>query len=1145
MSGAPKRSKKGKKDSKKDAKKDPTPQIVTKQLSDHVYTGIVKDGTFGSHFLECPQATYAWKSGIRYDGPFEASRIEGKGAFSWPDGSTYEGELKNGKRHGVGVFIAKDRVTRYEGQWCMGKRHGHGKLAYDSEGASYYDGKWQCGEKHGQGCQVWSTGNTYKGEWQKGVIRGHGTMLWRGPGGLEEYTGQWEDSQPHGEGTHTWHANDPKQPLIRMVSGPQLPQIGSQHIQQQQNNRYCGQFQHGKREGIGTFYYANGAYYHGGWKGHVKSGQGRHTSEEGSVYEGIFVNDRLLGDPVTQGCDVPGGFTASSMVEDNTISKCTDLSDLEVFALPSDCRGLPPSAHSAGYNDASKVFREVYNIILRHLGELKELYARYRGLLPVHGKDPFALSNIQLWAMVRDLGIITPSCPIARVNRTVYSGPRHHRETAPEDMSDIRPLTPRGGDRIGEHREHRRGSFGNVSVAPSEANKMAPSILACSQEPSNAGFSEEDSSIGSSMHSPVSQKQTEIRNSNCVSLAGDTRERRLSIASMVAPSISMPTTPFMHGLNLEHPLPEAAALLNSMDFSSNPRDVEWTGPTSFRRREGGPGLADVHAIERPLLVRQFLEAMVRLSVARFPNERGLESQVQLMFRELIEQNLGKAPSSHEIFGPLLVLGARQTLSDFSSVFSQLFRGQKPVMEEATSNRAVSPQVSPTLSPTLDIERRQPRQQHEQEHHRDQHEKQQKEEQKRQQEADEDDGADLGIDVNLVDCIRGFGDFAAISRHSHVQGHLDLTVRIKDVMAFLDRIGFLGPTPANMFENEDGNLESILAAYSPPSVGFEEDVGGATDDVVASGAAMTATFAAAAGGEDTAVVAAAGEGAVAEPAVTALAEGGTATTAPAALASTPEGAPAVGGPEDAAASRLAEDAERAPTPPSPPSVASQMASMTEAFASIDMRLSLVTLLRMVCSVLSPSTASSILMKFHCAVTDEEVPPRSDAISLLEFMEASFTYAEFELLLMSMFEASTGHNKEISGQVPLARRLEWYFRSIFVPALLKPYSPPSEVAAAAQDRDASEVGTETDGDAAAAAAAASAATPPPGPPGRGGGESSRGDDEEESGFGDIESTPRAEPSIEFWRGFDDSSKAGMEALRCSRRWPVGLELELDAW
>lgn len=45
---------------------------------------------------------------------------------------------------------------------------------------------------------------------------------------------------------------------------------------------------------MGTFYYANGAYYHGEWKANVKDGQGRHTFEDGKVYQGRFEADHMV-----------------------------------------------------------------------------------------------------------------------------------------------------------------------------------------------------------------------------------------------------------------------------------------------------------------------------------------------------------------------------------------------------------------------------------------------------------------------------------------------------------------------------------------------------------------------------------------------------------------------------------------------------------------------------------------------------------------------------------------------------------------------------------------------------------------------------------------------------------------------------------
>eukprot|EP00972_Heterocapsa_arctica_P028907 4252966-Heterocapsa_arctica.AAC.1 len=67
--------------------------------------------------------------------------------------------------------------------------------------------------------------------------------------------------------------------------------------------------------------------------------------------------------------------------EDNPICKSTDISDLEVFALPEDASGLAATI-GTGYSEPYKIFREIYNLVLRHLGDLKDLYNHYRFLAP-------------------------------------------------------------------------------------------------------------------------------------------------------------------------------------------------------------------------------------------------------------------------------------------------------------------------------------------------------------------------------------------------------------------------------------------------------------------------------------------------------------------------------------------------------------------------------------------------------------------------------------------------------------------------------------------------------------------------------------------------------------------------------------------
>merc|ERR1719498_1398546 len=146
--------------------------------------------------------------------------------------------------------------------------------------------------------------------------------------------------------------------------------------------------------------------------------------------------------------DQPVGLNFGN--DDNPVRRMVDISDIQMFACPYDNRGLDANPSHLMYQEPAKVLREVYNMLLRSLGDLKELYYRYRVLLPVPGEDPFVLSAHQFWLFARDCGLITPTCMVHRLDRSVFSGPRHHIEVAPEDADEVRPLTPRsaGGPRI-------------------------------------------------------------------------------------------------------------------------------------------------------------------------------------------------------------------------------------------------------------------------------------------------------------------------------------------------------------------------------------------------------------------------------------------------------------------------------------------------------------------------------------------------------------------------------------------------------------------------------------------------------------------------------------------------------------------------
>ena len=405
-------------------------KIVTVTFDDHEYTGYLKSDSLSKRFLDGAGSKYIWRDGSRYEGPFLDSEIQGDGRYFWPDGSTYEGALHNGKRHGHGIFTAADGITKYEGQWVEGKRHGRGRLIFDAHGESFYDGEWYNGCKHGQGRQVWPSKNTYEGSWEEGRMQGFGTMTWSENGILEVYKGQWVNNLPQGTGKYTWHATE------EGICGKEMPV-------QQTNNNFEGSWSKGLRSGYGTFQFANGSKYEGQWKDNVKHGDGRYTYEDGRIYAGEFVLDNFA---ATSEVANQQESTSSQALNlggiDNPVRKCVEIADLVGFCLPND-RLITDLTERTGFNEPNDVFREIYNILLRHLGDLKKLYGNLRKMIQRPTDDPWLVYMFHMWMLARETGILTPDCPLARVNRRMVSGPRQHGEAFPEDVPDLRALTPR------------------------------------------------------------------------------------------------------------------------------------------------------------------------------------------------------------------------------------------------------------------------------------------------------------------------------------------------------------------------------------------------------------------------------------------------------------------------------------------------------------------------------------------------------------------------------------------------------------------------------------------------------------------------------------------------------------------------------
>ena len=135
--------------------------------------------------------------------------------------------------------------------------------------------------------------------------------------------------------------------------------------------------------------YANGSRYVGQWEHNKKVGHGTFTFEDGSVYDGPFVDDRMAEGKVQQ--------------------------QVDIFA----CLDLKP--YLASEAEPEMGARAVQNLLTRHNTEVKQIY-RYYAALGVPSSEAFVLSLSQFWRFAHHCGLATAAMPIAALDRLVAGG---------------------------------------------------------------------------------------------------------------------------------------------------------------------------------------------------------------------------------------------------------------------------------------------------------------------------------------------------------------------------------------------------------------------------------------------------------------------------------------------------------------------------------------------------------------------------------------------------------------------------------------------------------------------------------------------------------------------------------------------------
>ncbi len=203
-----------------------------------------------------------YENGIKFIG-----KVEGEIPTS---GTIYYSDTSEGTLDLASHTITYSNGDVYTGEITYLLPDGKGKMVYAA--GDVYEGEFDQGELTGTGTFTFVNGESYTGALVKGVRQGKGTYTW--PGG-NSYTGDFKDGKKDGQGVHIWAATE-----------------GSAEA------RYEGYYTADKKNGMGTFYYANGDVYQGEFKDNVRTGTGTYTWANGETYTGQFLDDKMHGEGV-------------------------------------------------------------------------------------------------------------------------------------------------------------------------------------------------------------------------------------------------------------------------------------------------------------------------------------------------------------------------------------------------------------------------------------------------------------------------------------------------------------------------------------------------------------------------------------------------------------------------------------------------------------------------------------------------------------------------------------------------------------------------------------------------------------------------------------------------------------------------------
>ena len=301
------------------------------------YEGFMKFGILHNENQEEP-CTINFPDGTIYTGTVIKNEITGEGKYIFEDGSTYQGSVLNGLRYGFGIFKSQNGIY-YEGEWKNGLKNGKGKII---QGNMELEGEWINDILNGK-CRIkWKSGNLFDGKLQNNKMNGNGYMVWYNKN--EKYTGMWKDNLQEGYGIHIWYDSKNENKYFR--------------------DRYVGEWEGGKRNGYGKFYYNNGNIYEGYWKNDIKEGFGILYYNDRTKYIGSFKNDNI--------------YEENEKKKKEDLKKSKNIKDKKINRINKNIDEIKLNISINDIINSDKEgnikLKEIDNLILRNLSVITHLY---------------------------------------------------------------------------------------------------------------------------------------------------------------------------------------------------------------------------------------------------------------------------------------------------------------------------------------------------------------------------------------------------------------------------------------------------------------------------------------------------------------------------------------------------------------------------------------------------------------------------------------------------------------------------------------------------------------------------------------------------------------------------------------------------